>query len=224
MGKLPKKCLVDTNVPKNANLALEPASIPIEMEQCVFACIEAVEFVIKKGKLVIDAGDEIYNEYRINLSMSGQPGVGDRFMKWVHDHRWNSQKTDRVTITRYGDSFKEFPQHDGLSKSDLSDRKFVTVAHAHAKRPPILEATDSKWWGWKEALEEVGIEVKFICPDYIERKYHEKTCKHGIEFYKYPSTPHVIVLPGVSVRNDKVLSAEERKFFLSHELIVEEED
>jgi hypothetical protein len=42
------------------------------------------------------------------------------------------------------------------------------------------------------------------------------------KFYKYPSTPHLAILPGVSVRNDKVLSAEEREFFLSHELIVEE--
>jgi ATP-dependent RNA circularization protein (DNA/RNA ligase family) len=41
-------------------------------------------------------------------------------------------------------------------------------------------------------------------------------------FYKYPSTPHLAVLPGVSVRKDKVLSDEERELFLSHELIVEE--
>jgi hypothetical protein len=180
MSRIPKKCLIDTNVPKNANLALNPTTVPIEMQQCVLACIEAVEFVTKKGKLVIDAGNEIYDEYRHNLSMRGQPGVGDGFMKWVHDHRWNPEKTDRIPITKDGDSYKEFPQHDCLLDFDPSDRKFVTVAHVHKKKPPILEATDSKWWGWKEALEQVGIKVKFVCPKYIEKKYLEKMCNRGI--------------------------------------------
>ena len=42
------------------------------------------------------------------------------------------------------------------------------------------------------------------------------------EFYKYPSTPHLAVLHGVSIRSDKVLSEREREIFLSHSLIVEE--
>lgn len=29
MGNLPKKCLVDTNVPKTANLAVDPDNIPM---------------------------------------------------------------------------------------------------------------------------------------------------------------------------------------------------
>lgn len=79
---LPKKCLVDTNVPKTANLATQPdpqANVP---DACVLACIEAIEHVIRKRGLVIDAGDEIFDEYRQQLSMKGQPGLGDRFMKW----------------------------------------------------------------------------------------------------------------------------------------------
>jgi ATP-dependent RNA circularization protein (DNA/RNA ligase family) len=42
------------------------------------------------------------------------------------------------------------------------------------------------------------------------------------KIYKYPSTPHLVVLPGVSVRIDKVLSDREREHFLSHHLIIEE--
>jgi hypothetical protein len=61
---LPKKCLVDTNVPKTANLALDPATIPQELAGCVLACVEAVEHVVEKSCLVIDAGDEIFDEYR----------------------------------------------------------------------------------------------------------------------------------------------------------------
>jgi len=28
--------------------------------------------------------------------------------------------------------------------------------------------------GWKEALAEVGIDARFLCPEYIETKYAEK--------------------------------------------------
>ena len=174
MSKLPKKCLVDTNVPKTANLAIDPAKIPIELVACVSACVEAVEHVVKKGGLVIDSGDDIFDEYRQQLSMKGQPGVGDRFMKWVHDNRWKLPTKDRVTITKNGESYNEFPDHKGLIKFDDSDRKFIAVANAHSEKPPILEATDSKWWGWKDALSEVGITVHFLCPDYAKTKFSEK--------------------------------------------------
>lgn len=174
MSGLPKKCLVDTNVSKTANLALAPATIPQELTGCVLACVEAVEHIVKKGSLVIDAGDEIFDEYRQQLSMRGQPGVGDRFMKWVHDNRWKFPDADRVTITKNGESYDEFPDHDGLAQFDNSDRKFIAVSNAHPEKPPVLQATDSKWWGWKDALAEVGITVHFLCPDYAKAKYMEK--------------------------------------------------
>ncbi|ADU65406.1 hypothetical protein LGV61_03190 [Desulfurispirillum indicum] len=171
---LPKKCLVDTNVPKTANLATQPDADSDVSDACVLACVEAVEYVIKKRGLIIDAGDEIFNEYRQQLSMKGQPGMGDAFMKWVNDHRYNPEYCDRVAITSNGDSYEEFPTHDDLNDFDRSDRKFVAAANAHVEKPPILQATDSKWWGWKDALAEVGITVQFLCPEYIEAKYTEK--------------------------------------------------
>ncbi|MGE4192450.1 MAG: hypothetical protein AB7E51_03605 [Pseudodesulfovibrio sp.] len=171
---LPDKCLVDTNVPKIANLALAPGDIPQELAGCVLACVEAVEHVIEKRGLVIDAGDEIFAEYLHQLSLKGGPGMGDRFMKWVHDNRWTLPDSDRVSISQNGDSYDEFPVHEGLNDFDRSDRKFVAVANAHANKPPILQATDCKWWGWKDALAEVGIIVEFLCPGYIEVKYAEK--------------------------------------------------
>ncbi len=41
-------------------------------------------------------------------------------------------------------------------------------------------------------------------------------------FFKLPSTPHLVTLPGVDIRDDKVMAASERNEFLRHELIVEE--
>jgi len=171
---LPIKCLVDTNVPINANLATNPDPDSDVPDECILACVEAIDHVVKNGGLVLDSNDEIFTEYRSNLSLSGQPGVGDRFMKWVNDNRWKFPDVDRVTITKNGDSYDEFPDHDGLTQFDKSDRKFIAVANAHLDKPPVLQATDSKWWGWKDALKEVGITVRFLCSDYVETKYQEK--------------------------------------------------
>ena len=167
------KCVVDTNVPLVANRALD-AEVPPELCECVLACVTAVERIIKEGGLVLDAGGEIFNEYRHDLSLKGQPGMGDRFLKWVHDNQWSFPEEDHVTITKNGDSYDEFPRHEGLRTFDRSDRKFVAVANAHPAKPPILQAIDSKWLGWKDALSQAGITVRFLCPDYAEKKYKEK--------------------------------------------------
>ena len=171
---LPAQCLVDTNVPKVANLSTQSDPGSDVPASCVKACVAAVEHVKQAGGLILDAGDEIYYEYMDQLSLSGQPGIGDSFMKWVHDNRWRLDASQRVPITGNGESYDEFPSHRGLQNFDISDRKFVAVSNAHPDKPPILQATDSKWWGWKDALEECEIEVAFLCPDYVETKYANK--------------------------------------------------
>lgn len=42
------------------------------------------------------------------------------------------------------------------------------------------------------------------------------------DFYKFPSTPHLALLDGIEVRDDKVMSRSEVNQFLQNELIVEE--
>jgi hypothetical protein len=142
--------------------------------ECILECIRQIQNITRNGGLVIDDAGEIFNEYISNLSLSGQPGVGDSFAKWVHDHQWNPKNVDRVAISKNGNSYDEFPCHEGLNNFDNSDRKFVAVANGHPAKPPILQATDSKWWGWNDALTEVGITVLFLCPAYAEAKYTEK--------------------------------------------------
>ncbi|MFA0888190.1 MAG: hypothetical protein ACC613_03720 [Synergistales bacterium] len=174
MNSLPRKCVIDTNVPITANLSSNPKAITSDLADCVMACIEAVEHVLETKGLIIDAGDEIFDEYRRHLSMKGEPGIGDRFLKWVHDNRWNLPDKDRVCITKNGETYREFPDHPGLIQFDISDRKFVAVSNAHPNKPPIVQATDCKWWGWKQFLEEVGIKVIFLCPGYVKVKHAAK--------------------------------------------------
>lgn len=175
MMQLPHKCIVDTNVPVSANLVNNPQQIPVDMKACALECVEAIEYIMKNGMLVIDEQDEICREYRKYLSSKGQPGVGDIFMKWILTHSFNTLKIERVRITKNGASYNEFPDHADLVRFDNADRKFVAVSNAHPEKPSIVQATDSKWWGWKEALDEVGIKVIFLAPDYIRNKYEKKT-------------------------------------------------
>ena len=166
--------IVDTNVPKTANRGRDTAAIPPAEVKCILACIEAVTKVVSNFSLVLDAGDEIFTEYRRQLHLSGLPGIGDAFVKWVHENRYLLPDESRVAITPNGDSYDEFPAHDGLTSFDRSDRKFVAVANAHPEKPTILQATDSKWIGWESPLAECGISVEFLCRELAEALYRQK--------------------------------------------------
>ncbi len=167
--KLPSTFLVDTNIPIVSSAALRPQSDDPSPE-CIRACVELIEAVCLHGGLVVDEGSEIVTEYRHNLSQSGQPGLGDRFMKWVHDNQYNEKLVTRIPITKDGETYKEFPSHPDLKNFDIADRKFIAVANAHEARPAIYQATDSKWWILREALKKAGVNVRFLCPDYVKAK------------------------------------------------------
>jgi len=51
---------------------------------------------------------------------------------------------------------------------DDDDRKFVAVALTFSTPPPIVNATDSDWVGWKDALRKRGIEVIQLCPELFD--------------------------------------------------------
>ncbi len=155
-------CVVDTNVPKIANLLTGVDEIADCRLAMVSACVDKIQEITSfKRKLVIDDGMEIFNEYRGQLCMSGQPGVGDAFMKWVHDYAWGDA-VDRVPITKVNDTYAEFPVAEALSGFDKSDRKFVATAVAHPGKPTIVVSEDRGWHRHRVALESEGITIEFL--------------------------------------------------------------
>ena len=141
------------------------------------ASVRALDAVVKSGHIFVDDAGLIMKEYRRNLEGSGPPGPGRAFFRWLLTHEWGGTKVTRVALTpRAGDShdFKELPKPTDGTVYDPSDRKFLAVAATHHERPPILQAVDSKWWGWRNALQEIGVEIHFLCETEIKRKYHEK--------------------------------------------------
>jgi hypothetical protein len=156
--------VVDTNVPIVANRRQN------ESYSCASNCAQALLGIRNSGALIIDDGDLVLSEYRRHCSMGGQPGVGDSFVRWAHDHLGRSNLVERVHLTPSGvdcNDFEEFPDTTSLRGFDPSDRKFIALANAHPKNPVVLQASDSKWWGFREPLRECGITVDFLCPQEI---------------------------------------------------------
>ena len=153
-----------------------------DWHECALNCIELLESIVRtKDGLVLDKDGEIIKEYSHKLNYKGQPGLGNIFFKWLHDNRYGFPEQDRVHITPVGDTYEEFPEHPDLANFDISDRKFIAVANAHPnkKKPTIYEATDSKWWGWRKALEYVKIPVCFLGEEYVRRIFEQKFPKHA---------------------------------------------
>lgn len=171
----PVRCVVDTNVAVTGNGGNGAAS-----QQCVAACARALQEVMARGHLFIDASGSIVAEYRNNLAPYGEPKPGNVFLKWLLTHEWGGTRVTRVTLTPKADepgNFDELPAAPDGVRYDPSDCVFLAVSAAHADHPPVLQALDSKWWGWREALTAAGVPIHFVCPEEIARKYEEKMAR-----------------------------------------------
>ena len=157
------RAVVDTNVPVVANGKSAQASA-----KCVQTCAARLRELTEAGTLVIDDRWLILKEYMANLRSSGQPGSGDAFLKWVLTNYRNSERCEMVSITptdAESSDFKEFPISAGRASFHGKDRKFVAVSVAHLDHPPIFQAVDAKWWLMRDALQEAGVNVDFLCSD-----------------------------------------------------------
>lgn len=153
--------VIDTNVAMVANGKAEQAG-----SQCQENCITALEQIFQDKAILLDAGYLIMEEYLSNLSLSGQPGAGDRFFKQLWQ---NPQYCRSVAITPHPErGFVEFPDDAALAGFDRSDRKFVAVALASGASPPVWNASDTDWWQHRGALAKHGVAVHFICPELMD--------------------------------------------------------
>ncbi len=168
-----KPVVIDTNVLVVANGGEQYT------RKCSAACGLRLKQIRDDGRVVLDYSREILNEYERNQSRGGQPGIGFEFWKWLVNTKGGDMHCAWVTITKSAEGgYEEFPVHGGLNSFDPADRKFVAVAQAHGGSPPILQAVDSKWWGWKDLLAECGVEVDFLCADQVRLKFEKKIGGH----------------------------------------------
>lgn len=164
------RTIVDTNVPVVANQRHSHAQLA-----CVLACIERLALIEHEQVLLLDDRWLILREYMQMLHPTGQPGIGDRFLRWVLINRANPQRCELVSITPKGSGhdvsdFAEFPEIHELQEFDPADKKFVAVALAHPDHPPILNAVDTDWEIFREPLERIGVRVEFLCGELKPRR------------------------------------------------------
>lgn len=165
--------VVDTNILLIANEQHEDIS-----PAGVIACVERLEHLRKRGRIVLDDGREILREYGHKTTPNTGNRVGDAFLKWIYQNMGNPQRVELVHIERHQErGYAEFPEDPELLDFDPEDKKFIAVAVAHPKHPIILQGSDSKWTGWSERLRVHSIRVEFLCRDDVERFGRRKRLK-----------------------------------------------
>jgi predicted nucleic acid-binding protein len=155
------KLAIDTNVPIAANGRDTHAEAA-----CQLRCVELLERIANGqcgAVVMLDSGGLVLNEYTSYLNYRGQPGVGDLFFKFLHDHMYVVGKVQLVQISPTEDTsrgFEELP----VNRLDPSDRKFLAVAVVSGA--DVVNALDTDWHEQRALLTELGLTVQQLCPEY----------------------------------------------------------
>lgn len=168
------KYIIDANVVLLSGTAV--TDIPRDQLVCAKKCVDFIRRFMENPdmSLVLDAEGRILKEYRGAYTLGNSPNMATVFSIWVHQHMPRNAE-DFISLKEVKENeFENYPNSKKLKKFDPPDRKYIALAYKHKDKPPIVEASDSKWWGIREDLEENGIEVYFIDEDYIKEKYMQK--------------------------------------------------
>jgi len=157
------RAVVDTNVAVTANGHSVQASLV-----CVHTCVTRLLQLHERGKIILDTSWLVIREYKDNLSQSGQPGVGDAFLLWVLQNWKNPEVSEIYHLDcdqQNPEDFVAFPKDPVLEPFDREDRKFAALAAISGA--PVWDAVDPDWWEYREAFQRHGIQIDFLCPEYL---------------------------------------------------------
>ena len=168
--------IVDTNVIVIANDTNDKRA------DCRGLCQDRLEQIIEQREtVVVDNRWRIFGEYEDNTHPNTRKGIGDLFVKRLLQNLGNPEICTMVSITPLagnGTDFEEFPADKALSGFDPDDRKFIAVAlvyeNVHQQKATLLQASDSQWYGFREEFIRNGLEVEFICEEYIRYLYERR--------------------------------------------------
>ncbi len=140
-----------------------------EERQCILACQRWLEeFIDGDDRLVVDDYSTyiILSEYRRNVRPGG---VAENLLNELTGrlfHRLTLKK-----IRRDRDGFAVLPAPFALTHG--KDRVFVAVAIQCDPFASIYFATDTDWADDRANLEDQGLAIVALCPDYIQERLRE---------------------------------------------------
>lgn len=156
----PAHCVViDTNV-----LAVADAMHGGASNECKLACVRLLRRILEGQPLAVDADDAILAEYIGALRSSKGSGLGQKLARFLWRRRHDPSICHRLSITPLdapAGSYAEVPA--ALRNFDRDDQKFLAVALAEGRRPPIFQALDNEWWRRRSDLAANGLDVQFLC-------------------------------------------------------------
>jgi hypothetical protein len=164
---------MDTNVPAKAATPIQECKDEeLEMQR---DCMEYMKQFTENpdSKLVIDLDREILKEYYNRIPAN--TGVGKMFLDWLNAYVGRIDLDDFIKLEKDSSgNYVMFPLESRTEEFDLSDRKFVALSRTHREHPPIIEAADSKWLGFKEVFAEYGVHIEFLNLSYAVMMYERK--------------------------------------------------
>ncbi len=150
--------VVDTNVMVVAN-GRHDGDRPVS-SGCRAASIEfLLEFLKRDNCVLVDYADAVLTEYRDYLNLSGQPGVGDRFLQELYRNVARIQRVD-LPIGEDGE-YADLHPDIAASGFDPSDRKFAALALQQGV--PVANSVDSDWIEHLALLTDCGVVVNLLC-------------------------------------------------------------
>jgi hypothetical protein len=155
------KVVVETNVTIAAN-GRDTHATPA----CQYDCVELLEKLASaksRDQVLLDAGGLILDEYKPYLHYKGQPGTGDMFFKYLHDHMYMGKRVIRVSITPVTDEARGFAELP-VNSLDKSDRKFLAVALVGGGT--VVNAMDTDWHEQAAFIAALGVKVRQLCPEH----------------------------------------------------------
>ena len=131
------------------------------------------EFQASDSRLVLDDGQDIYDEYRHKL------GFND-FGIQVVMHKWSTAAVETVNLEPEDGGYRTLPDEVRVAMHDLADHKMAAAAYVAENTIgtcPVAFAGDTDWHGWEEVLSKHGINLEPVIEDWSRAKYLEKLAR-----------------------------------------------
>jgi hypothetical protein len=170
--------VVDTNILIAASAAdpVHPADIdatPRDPAWRMKVWLWLDEFQASDSRLVLDRGQEIYDEYLRKL------GFGD-FGIQVVMQKMSTAAVEMVDLEPCDTGYRTLPPPVANAMRDLADHKMAAAAYVATNTLgpcPVAFAGDTDWHGWEDVLNVHGIALEPVIEDWSRAKYLEKLAR-----------------------------------------------